>query len=738
MADYDYTAPVPLPGKNMGRADARIEARAKVTGGTLYASDTPVANPAFAYLVTSSIARGTIRRFDLAEAAAMPGVIGIFTHNNLPKRVDAGFMNEGGYVSDTHDPLGSSDVVNAGQIVAVVVAETYEIARDAAHRVGVDYAVEAPSAGLMSHGTETLDAADAVKGWKDKEAGNFAKAYAAAAVTVEGDYSTPTQHHNPIELFSTTAVWHGDELTIHEPSQFVYSLKHGVAKNLGIDPAEVTVINPYVGGAFGSKGMMTQRTGIIAAIAKIVRRPVKLVATRGQGFTVATFRAETRHHVKLGADRHGKLTALSHDGWELTSRHDDYKVGGTEATTEMYAIPNAASTVRIVRADRQTPGFMRSPPEVPYMFALECAIDELAEKCGIDPVAFRRMNDTMVSPVSGDKFTSRHLVECFDAGAAAFGWNKRNTAVGSMRDGDWLVGYGCASTCYPAHSTPATARVRLSSDGSARVQIAAHDVGTGATTIMGQIAAAAFDIPLDQVTVEMGDTRLPPGPVAGGSMTTASAGSAVQAACDKVIARFGNRLPNGPALKAAFAKMNAGVVEEYAEWSPPKSKGGVAKLYEGHMGGGAEGEEKPLLAYAYGAEFVEVHVHARTKEIRVPRITGAFAGGRIMNPRTARSQLMGGLIWGVSSALHEATEIDPKRARYVNDNIAEYLIPVNADIRQVEVILIPEVDDQVPMGAKGLGELGNVGTNAAVANAVYHATGKRIRDLPITIDKLIA
>jgi xanthine dehydrogenase YagR molybdenum-binding subunit len=732
----DYSAPVPVPGKNMGKADARIEGREKVTGATVYASDTAVANPTYAYLITASVGRGRIRRFDLAEAKSLPGVIAIFTHENVPKRADAEFFSDGGWVNTSFDPMESAEVRFAGQIIGVVIAETYEIARDAAHRVIVDYAPAEPSASLLSHGTETVDAAKVAKGWKDKEAGNFARAWAAAAVKLEAGYATPTQHHNPIELFTTTVAWHGDELTIYEPSQFVWGLKNGVAKQLGIDPEKVIVVNPFVGGAFGSKGIMTQRTGIIAAIARAIRRPVKLVPTRTQGFYVSTYRAETRHAIKLGADKSGKLTALSHDGWELTSRSDDYKVGGTEATTQMYAIPNVASKVHIVRADRSTPGFMRSPPEVPYMFALECAIDEMAEKCGIDPVEFRRINDTMTSPVSGEKFTSRHLVECFDAASAAFGWSERNPRVGSMRDGDWLVGYGCASTCYPASTMAATARVRLSPDGSARVQIAAHDVGTGATTVMGQIVADAFDIPLAKVTVEMGDSRLPPGPVAGGSQTTASGGSAVKAACDKVIARFGNRLPSGPALEAAFEKMNTGVVEEYAEWAPPKSTGGVARLYTGRMSG-AEGEEKPLLAYAYGAEFVEVHIHSRTKEIRVPRITGAFAGGRIMNPRTARSQLMGGLIWGISSALHEATEIDEKRARYVNDNIAEYLIPVNADIRSVEVILIPEVDDQIPMGAKGLGELGNVGTNAAVANAVYHATGQRIRELPITIDKLI-
>ncbi len=397
----DYTAPVPVPGENMGRADPRIEAAAKVTGALLYASDYPVGDPAFAFLVTSSIARGTVRGFDLTAAKALPGVIEIFTWQNFPKRVDPGFQNEGGYVSNTHDPLGSAEVIHAGQIVAVVVAESYEIARDAAHRVVVDYAAVTPSASLGSPGTTTDDAAKVAKGWKDKSAGDFDGAWAKSAVRVEADYVTPAQHHNPIELFSTTAVWHGDALTIYEPSQFVWSLKNGVAKNLGIAADKVTVVNPFVGGAFGSKGTMTQRTGIIARIARIIGRPVKLVATRDQGFTIATFRAETRHHIKLGADTNGKLTALSHDGWELSSRNDAYKVGGTEATTQMYAIPDVTSKVRIVRADRQTPGFMRSPPEVPYLFPLECAIDEMAEKCGIDPVEFRR--DQRYDDVAGQR-----------------------------------------------------------------------------------------------------------------------------------------------------------------------------------------------------------------------------------------------------------------------------------------------------------------------------------------------
>jgi xanthine dehydrogenase YagR molybdenum-binding subunit len=731
----DYSAPVPVPGNNMGRTDPRVESRAKVTGGTVYGSDTPVGNPAYAYLVTSTIAKGSIRRFELTVAKALPGVIDVFTYENMPKLKSGLHVFQGGHLSTAYLPLGSAQVVHEGQIIGVVVAETYEIARDAANRIVVDYSRETPSARFDSKGAETVEVAKVSKAYKDQTGGDFNGAYAAAEIKFEGAYSTPTQHHNPMELFTTTAEWRGDELTVYEPSQFVWSHKNGIAAQLGIDPSKVTVINPFVGGAFGSKGL-TPRTAIIASLAKIVDRPLKLVATRAQGFTIATYRAETRHQIKLGADKSGKLSALSHDGWELTSRTDDYHVAGTATTTQMYGAANVASTVRMVRTDRNTPGFMRAPPEVPYMFALECAIDEMAEKCGIDPVDFRRINDTDTSPITGKKFTSRSLNECFVAAAEAFGWSKRDRSPRSMRDGDWLVGYGCATACYPSHSMPATARVRLTADGKARVQIAAHDVGSGATTIMGQIAAEAFGIPLDDVTIEMGDSRLPPGPIAGGSMTTASAGSAVKAACDKVIARFGTSVPTGKELQLAFSALKQGSIEEYAEWAPPRSPG-AGPLYEGKMSGGPP-DPDAILAYAFGAEFVEVRIHSRTREIRVPRITGAFAAGRIMNPRTARSQLMGGLIWGVSSALLEATEIDEKRARYINDNMAEYLVPVNADIPRVEVILIPEVDNQVPMGAKGLGELGNVGTNAAVANAVYHATGKRIRDLPITIDKLLA
>lgn len=729
----DPTPPVPEPGTNMGKALPRYEARAKVTGAPLYADDMPLPNPATALFVTSGIAKGSITSIDTSEAAGLPGVLKVYTHENAPSRQDLRHFMKGGYVADSVMPLTGPKIVNDGEIVAVVVAEDLATARDAAHRLKISYQAEQPATTFGSAGAEEKQ----IPAGKH-DVGDFEAAYGSAPVTLDVEYETPTMHHNPMELFSTAAAWDGDNLVIHEPSQFVWQLKNGAAETLGVDAAKVEVKNPFVGGAFGSKGIMTQRTGLIAAIARDLRRPVKNVVMRDQGYTLATYRAETRHRIRMGAESNGKLVALSHEGSEVTSRQDDYFVAGTTATAEMYACPNIRTGVSLVKADRNTPGFMRSPPETPYMYALESAMDEMAEKLGIDPVEFRRINDTQTSPTTGAPYTSRSLMECYDEAASSFGWSKRNPQPMSMAQGDWLVGYGCATACYPTNMMPATARIVLTPEGRAEVLIAAHDVGTGAYTVMQQIAADELGIDPAAITVRMGDTTLPPGPVSGGSMTTASAGSAVKAACEKVRQRFGGTVPAVDDMSAAFRKLGSNRIEEYAEWAPPGSgEDAIKALYKGKFGGGGGDEPKPLM-YAFGAEFVEVRVHRLTREIRVPRMTGAFAAGRIVNPRTARSQYLGGMIWGLGQALLEKTELDLLRARYINDNIAEYLVAVNADVPEVDIIMVPEVDNQVnSLGVKGIGEVSNVGTAAAIANAVYHATGRRIRELPVTMDKLL-
>jgi xanthine dehydrogenase YagR molybdenum-binding subunit len=757
-------AAAPQPKENMGAPAPRYDARLKVTGEARYSADVPMTNPAFAFLVTSSIAKGKLVSLDLAEARTVPGVIDILTQDDASV-LQGGKFGQGAATSI--DQLGP-EIAHDGQIIALVLADSYEAAREAAYKVHANYAPAPASATFGSDGLKVEDATKVSAQHRElPNKGDAEAALAAADVVIDAEYGTPTQHHNPLELFSTTCVWEGDKLTIYEPSQFVYGLKNAVAQRLGIDADNIRVVSHFVGGAFGSRGSMTPRTALIALAARKLNRPVKLVPTRDQGFTIATYRAETHHRVRLGARRDGKMVGYSHEGWEVSSRPDAYVVAGVKESAHLYGFGDVATKVNIVRADRNTPGFMRSPPVVPYIFALESAVDELAIKLAMDPVELRRVNDTMVDSVTGKRWSSRSLMKCYDQAAEAFGWKQRDSRPGSMRDGDWLIGWGCATAVYPTHVGAATARVRLRSDGTVRVQTAAHEIGNGVYTVLAQLAAERLGVPLASVTVEVGDTNVPPAPVAGGSNTTASTCSVVLKACDAIrdkLFRVASTANEGPLaghfiteidlrdgrlvtlhdaksepMADVFKRAGVSAIEEYAEFVPPGVKPeAVADLYKGKstQTGGPEGE---YIMYALGAEFVEVRVHALTREIRVPRIVGAFAGGRLMNTRTARSQFVGGMVWGISSALHEATEIDRDRARYVNDNLADYLVPVNADIQQLDVIQISEHDDIVnPAGVKGIGELANVGTAAAVANAVYHATGIRVRELPIRLEKLLA
>jgi xanthine dehydrogenase YagR molybdenum-binding subunit len=553
-------------------------------------------------------------------------------------------------------------------------------------------------------------------------------------------------------------------LTVYEPSQFMWGTKNSVAAQLKIDPENVRAISRYIGGAFGSKGP-NPRTAWIAIAAKRIGRPVKLVPTRDQGFSIATYRAETRQHIKLGASADGRLIAFFHEGWEVTSRPSGYNVAGVESTARMYACPNIATAVNIVHADRNTPGFMRAPPETPYMFALESAMDELAHELKMDPIELRRVNDTQTDPVSGLPFSSRSLMQCFDQAAAKFGWADRNAQPGSTRNGDWLVGFGCATACYPSNMGPAAARVSMTPDGKAIVGIAGHEIGTGAYTVVAITAARSLGLRTEDVTVHMGDSDLPPVMIAGGSNNAASTANVVAKACAELRQRIAAAAVNAadspfhgtdPArlgladgtltdfagsseqLRMAIARTGHRL-EVHAENVPPGlPETAVADMSKGKaaMLGGAG--RKDVTAFAFGAHFVEVRVHIRTREIRVERVVSAFAAGTIVNPKTAHSQFMGGAIWGLSSALLEATEMDAGAARYINDNLADYLVAVNADVPSIEIIMVPETDERVnPLGIKGIGEIGIVGMNAAVANAVFNATGTRVRELPIRAEKLL-
>jgi xanthine dehydrogenase YagR molybdenum-binding subunit len=744
---------------SFGLPTPRIDGVAKVTGAALFASDEPVSNPAFAYLVTSAIARGRIGGFKLERAKAVTGVLDILTYENVGDQAKPAPGPDG---KPSTTSLETDHIWHDGQIIAVVVADTYEAAREAANKVEVSYVQESPGATFGSPGVETQPHKPE-KG-PDPNKGDAAGAFAAAPVKFEARYSTPTQHHNPIELFTTTCAWDGPRLTIYEPSQFMWGTKASVAARLNLDPDNVRAISRYIGGAFGSKGP-NPRTAWVAIAAKRVGRPVKLVPTRDQGFTVATYRAETRQYLKLGATKDGKLTSLSHEGWEVTSRPSGYNVAGVESTARMYACPNIATAVNVVHADRNTPGYMRAPPETPYMFALESAMDELAYELHMDPIELRRVNDTQTDPVEGIPFSSRSLMQCFDRAADRFGWDKRTGQPGSMREGDWLVGYGCATACYPTNIGPAAARVSITSNGKAIVELAGHEIGTGAYTTVAITAARALGLKVGDVTVHMGDSGLPPIMIAGGSNNAASATHVVAKACEELRSRIAAAaikdtdspfhgadpsnltLANGElmGLGDKSESLNKVVMrtghrlEVYAENVPAGlSPNSIADMMKGKPAMLSGAGRKDVTAFAFGAHFVEVRVHIHTREIRVPRVVSAFAAGTIVNPTTAHSQFMGGAIWGLSAALLEATELDKGTARYVNHNLADYLIPVNADVPSIEVIMVPEKDDRVnPLGIKGIGEIGIVGMNAAVANAVFHATGKRVRDLPIRSEDLL-
>lgn len=735
----DYT-PVPQPLENMGQPIPRYEAWQKVTGAKIYADDLPVpGRAAYGWMVTSAIARGSITSIDDSAAKAVPGVQLVMTHENRPALADIKTFAGGGLSITDLAPLAGPEIHHDGQPIALVVADTIEAAREAAHRMIVKYSEESPTATFGDEGAVEKELSEINSYYKPVRFGDAEAELAGSAHVIEAEYSTPIQHHNPIELFSTTAYWDGPRLVLHEPSQYVWGLKNAAGTQMEVDPDNVRVKAPFIGGAFGSKAALTHRTALAAMAAKKLGRPVKLVAMRDQGFTHSGHRQETRQRVRLGCDAQGRLTGYDHKQWEFTSRQTAYTNGGLEKTVAMYGFKAAHTDNYAVQGDRNVPTFMRSPAEVPTVYALEAAMNELAAEAGIDPVEFRKLNDTKVNPTNGAPYTSRSLAQCLDAAAERFGWDRRDPTPGTMRDGDWLVGWGCSMAMYPTLMMPSTARLTVRRNGSAAIEVAAHDVGTGCYTIAAQAAAERLGIDPKMISVQMGDSRLPPGPISGGSVSTASVTSAVANACDLVAKQLGLDENSSPEERAAsLATMDTPEIEVVGKWTPPgMDPKAVDRLYQGGVAITGGATEKRSM-FAFGAEMVEVRVNALTREIRVPRIVGAFAGGRIMNPRTAHSQYLGGLIWGIGSALHEATEIDHKRARYTNDNIAEYLIPVNADIGQVDIVMVPEVDNEINvLGVKGIGELANVGTAAAITDAIWHATGTRVRDLPVRLEKLL-
>lgn len=670
----------------------RIEGIDKVTGRARYAYEHEVPGVVYAHPVQSSIARGRIRAIDASAARAMPGVLAVLSSDD-PPRLEAGDTPELALLS-------SREVAYYGQIVAIVVAETLETARAAAAAVRVEYTAGRPDVRLRRDHPGLYRPAKVNPSLPaDTEQGDIDAGLARAAATVDVTYTTPTLHNNPIEPHAAIAVWEPDgALTVYDSTQGTAGDRDTIADILGLPPERVRVISPHVGGGFGSKGD-TRPTPIIAAVAaRAAGRPVKAAVTRQQMFDVTGYRTPTIQRLRLGCDAEGRLTALAHDVIVQTSTLVEFAEQAGAPSRTMYAAPALRTTHRLVRLDVPTPSWMRAPGECPGMYALESAMDELAYAAGIDPIELRIRNEPETEPESGLPFSSRHLVTCLRQGARRFGWEGRDPRPGVRRDGRWLVGTGVAASTYPARRSPARATARAR-NGDVVVEIAAADIGTGARTALTRIAAETLGVPPERVRMEVGDSALPKAPVAGGSMGTASWGSAVVKACQGL-------LKNG---------------------------------HEGTADTTEDVEADSRFArHAFGAQFAEVRVDADTGEVRVPRLLGVFAAGRIVDPTLARSQFIGGMTMGLGMALMEETVVDGESGGFLNHDLAQYHVAACADVLDIDAAWIDEEDPHLnPMGAKGIGEIGIVGTAAAIANAVHHATGRRVRDLPITPAKLV-
>jgi xanthine dehydrogenase YagR molybdenum-binding subunit len=725
----------------IGKPLNRIDGRLKVTGKALYAAEYPLQNMAHAVVIESKIAKGSIRNIDTSAAEKLPGVIAVITHQNAPK---VGQTN-----NDGDNPLikplpvlQDNKITFYGQHIGVVVAETLEQAEYAVSLVKVTYLPETPAVSFEKNLKNAYKPERLLVPLEpDSGRGDINKGLQAAEVKLDVNYSTPIEHHNPMEPSATTAVWQGNKLTLYDASQHVMGAQKAVADTFGIPQENVQVIARFIGGGFGCKFPVREHVILAAMAAQQVKRPVKLALSRQQMFNSVGCRPYSLQKIRLGATKDGKLTAIAHEITTQTNIAKEFveHVGG--ATNMIYNAPNVLVTHRAVPLNMVVPTIMRAPGETPGMYALESAIDELAYKLNIDPIELRIINDPPQDPYKNLPWSSRSLVESLREGAKRFGWEKRNPKPGSMRDGRYLVGYGVATATYPTNRQAATARVRILPNGNVLVQIAATDIGTGTYTILAQVAAEVLQVSPDKVAVEIGDSELPPSPGSGGSWGAASYGSAVYEASmalkDKMVSL--SALKN---LKATELEVRDGGI-----FSKDASKGetfaeiiGRNKLKEvsAQVESKPDDARKKYSMHSFGAQFAEVKVDPINGMVKVSRFLGAFGVGKILNQKTARSQMIGGIVWGISQALHEESILDDRYGNFVNHNLAEYHIPVNADIPDIEVVFIEENDPYInPLGVKGVGEIGIVGAGAAVANAIYHATGKRIRDLPITPDKLI-
>jgi xanthine dehydrogenase YagR molybdenum-binding subunit len=693
----------------------RVDGRAKVTGGAPYAADFNQRDQAYAVIVGASVGVGHITGIDSAPVLRLPGVIAVIDHLNAPRlayREHKSAIDPS--VGERLHVLQDDQVRFFGQPVAVVIADTRDEAEHAAAALRITYQAAAAVVDLADPNAQPIVPQGATRPGSrvqaDRSRGDADAALARAAVQVDASYEIARQNHHPMEPHATVAAWAGDRLTLWSKSQFVVSEQAEIAAIFGIPVENVQVICPFVGGGFGTSLRTWPHVTLAALAARQVQRPVKLVLTRRQMSFATGHRPRSVQRVALGADSGGGLTSLIHEGTGETSRYEQFIEALTAPSTFMYSCPNVRTRYRIAPLDTSTPTFMRGPGEASAIYALECAMDELACALQIDPIELRRCNEPAADEQEGRPFSSRSLLKCYDAGAERFGWSRRDPRPRSMRDGRLLIGVGMASTTYPAIQSPASARARRLTSGIVEIEVAASDMGPGTTTSMTQIAADTLGVPVEQIRLSIGRSDFPPAPPHGGSQTMASVGCAVHAAClalrDEAAKRGGS--DRGDPIE----------VEASARRDPE-----LAQRFSMH---------------AFGAVFAEVAVDPDVGTITVRRALGVYAGGRIINPRLATSQCTGGMVGGIGMALMERTVLDPRDGRPVNAHMADYLVPVNLDITRLEAHFIDEVDPHVnPLGVKGIGEIALVGIAPAIANAVFHATGKRVRHLPIRIEDVL-
>jgi xanthine dehydrogenase YagR molybdenum-binding subunit len=734
----------------IGQPVSRFDGRLKVTGAARYTADIPLGEATHAAIVHSTIANGRTASVDTTAAERAPGVLAVFTHRNMPRMNPTpkpwSHLHPHG---QSYLPLQDDQVHYAGQPIALVVAETQEQAAHAGTLIRIDYEAQGP----VVFGPQTAkDAVDPPQFlWPvASSVGDAEAAIAAAPVRIERAYTTSDRHHNQMEPHATMAVWDADgTLTLYETTQHIFGTKELVSIVLDIPPDRINVVSHFLGGGFGGKAYVWPHTLLAALAAKVLKRPVRLQLTRAQMYAMVGHQPATIQTIALGADRDGKLTGIRHDSISPTPVFDNYIEYAALVARSLWGASGGISTNhKVVHVNRNTPTPLRSPHEALGHFALESAMDELAYATGVDPVALRLLNDTEIDPHSGRPFSTRAMRKCLTAGAERFGWDKRTPEPGSMRDGRYLIGQGMAGAIFTHWRWPAKARVTLKRDGSAVVETGTHDLGTGTYTVMQQVAADTLGLAPDKVTVRLGDTRLPASHASIGSATMANAGASVmlaaKAARDQAIelALTGRNAPFADARRddvvasdgtLLLVRKNLSIT--YVELL---ARNGLATLVGEGNYDPVEEANGPKAVFSFAAVFAEVRADPDLGLVRLNRFLGAYDAGRIINPKTARSQAIGGIIWGVGQALLEQSETDPVLGRFLNRNYSGYLVPTNADIPALDVLFVGEFDEEAsPLGAKGLGELTAVSVAPAIANAVYHATGKRIRDLPITVEKLL-